>query len=850
MSLSSLARRWRRRSTQPAGPRRPRPAARSFRPRLEGLEDRFLPSTVVGVGTNTNLSKMAGNQNEGVIAVNPANPNNLFVVGNNESTTNGLFLAASLDKGQTWAQTTGNFPGNVIDAQAAFDSFGNLYMVLVTATKDVYVTLSTDGGQHSSQLTLVTDGAADRSVVAAGSGSVWVAYHDKNNKIAAFGAKVTALGAVGTFSTPIEVPSSTGGNFPDLAVGPTGQVLVTFQLPGGSSSTPDTVDVSLDSTANLQSDGTGAGAFANPVLVTNTNVKAGTVIPAQSNAAGIDAEPKLAWDRARGRIYLAYTDSPAIGSADTNVFLRTSTDATTWTAPVQVNIDATTRSQFLPTLAVDPASGAVGVAWYDARNDPANTKVQLFAAFSTNGGVSFMPNVQVSAGATSAPASEPPPSGLTPLGLGDFIKAAFLKGNFYVVWADNSNSTHDNPDGTLSKLDLVEAPVSLVSVPSLSAVTYSATSVSKGGSITVSGSFTDADTFRSHAVVVNWGDGTPPTTLNLPPGTFSFSASHTFPEESPPQHPYQVTVTVFNDGGQSAAATPQSVLVTGAPLSAVLGVPGQPPTAFVVSTTHSLYYVSGAAPLKLGDFVQSISAVTEASGNNMVFAILTNNSLYKFDLVHGWQPVGAAGTVFTVSAGTDRSGFAEAYAALGGGAFAEFDTVTGWRLLNPPGQVFHVSAANNGLAAVILADGSVFVHDDSNDSWTRLTNPAFARSVSAVTQTDGTLVVYIVAVDSSLYRFSSVTGYSLVGASGTIQAASAGLDSAGKADVFVLTTANDFVKLSNAFGWQTLGARNSIQFMSAGGFDRVFAVGADGTLLLNDVVHGWQALSGPGFALP
>ena len=67
---------------------------------------------------------------------------------------------------------------------------------------------------------------------------------------------------------------------------------------------------------------------------------------------------------------------------DTNVFVAKSTDGgLTWTVPTTpVNNDIATdasnqtegrRSQFMPTLAVDPVTGTLVVTYYDARNDAA-----------------------------------------------------------------------------------------------------------------------------------------------------------------------------------------------------------------------------------------------------------------------------------------------------------------------------------------------------------------------------------------------------------------------------------------------------------------------------------------------
>ena len=42
---------------------------------------------------------------------------------------------------------------------------------------------------------------------------------------------------------------------------------------------------------------------------------------------------------------------------------------------------------------------------------------------------------------------------------GDYEGLAFYGGNYFYVWADNSNSTGDNPDGTLNELDIYTARV-------------------------------------------------------------------------------------------------------------------------------------------------------------------------------------------------------------------------------------------------------------------------------------------------------------------------------------------------------------------------------------------------------
>ena len=139
--------------------------------------------------------------------------------------------------------------------------------------------------------------------------------------------------------------------------------------------------------------------------------------PAGEPAQDADAEVGLAWDRSggahNGRVYLVYTDETPDESNNLDILVRFSGDnGATWSAPVRVNDDAGTNSQFLPRIALDQTTGNIAVSWYDARNDTgsgpgstdgtANDDAQFFSTVSTDGGLTFLPNVKVSAGVSSA----------------------------------------------------------------------------------------------------------------------------------------------------------------------------------------------------------------------------------------------------------------------------------------------------------------------------------------------------------------------------------------------------------------------------------------------------------------
>ena len=72
-----------------------------------------------------------------------------------------------------------------------------------------------------------------------------------------------------------------------------------------------------------------------------------------------------------------------------------------------------------------------------------NNRTQFFAAFSSDKGVTFWKNFQVSGFPFSNNDLADAPPG--PGDYGDYSHCAFQSGKFFPLWADNSNSTGDNP---------------------------------------------------------------------------------------------------------------------------------------------------------------------------------------------------------------------------------------------------------------------------------------------------------------------------------------------------------------------------------------------------------------------
>ena len=299
----------------------------------------------------------------------------------------------------------------------------------------------------------------DQPTITAGEGEVW-AVVNVGGPIGAFGARVTGLGQVGTFSGEV-VPGTNNCTYGDVAIGPQGQVMQACnhnESGQGGGKIYESVDP----------DGLGPAGFAKARFVTATHVGGFDFIPAQQDRS-IDAEVGLVWDRTDGphggRVYMVYTREHPNESDNTDIYVRHSDDGgATWSGPTRVNDDTTTNSQFLPKISLDPTTGQIAVIWYDSRNDLGtggagdtngvpNDDAQVWGAFSSDG-VSFTSNIRISQGTSNSHDSG------NHIDYGDYDGLSFFGGVAHPAWSDNTNSTGDNPDGALHDLDIYTAGVS------------------------------------------------------------------------------------------------------------------------------------------------------------------------------------------------------------------------------------------------------------------------------------------------------------------------------------------------------------------------------------------------------
>ena len=434
---------------------------------------------------NIDISLRRGNEAETAVAISHTNPTQITSVSNLESSATSHSWSA--DGGTTWQHDTiadGDALGFACcDGQLASDDFGNIFFTYLNSAIEVKAGISIDGGATFQPLNFLLDlpsqvptfeykslaargrrVSGDQPSIACGSDSVWISWTSSSSTIQATGAPITGLGQVGNFIPAQGISGANrSGDYGDVAVGPDGQVFIVYQYPTGGEG-PATIYGALDP------DGLGPQGFGPAQVLQTTNVGGFDYIPAQSGRS-IDAEAGLAWDRSggphNGRLYFIYVSEEPQESSDTDVQLRYSDDnGATWTTPKRVNDDVGTTSQFNPKIAIDGTTGNIAIAWYDTRNDKGdhrrgdtngvpNDDAMIYYTVSKDGGNTFRKNVRVSAGASNDDDAQ---SGVD---YGDYSGFAFYGGKLYFSAADNSNSTHNNPDGTLSHFDLVVAPVTV-----------------------------------------------------------------------------------------------------------------------------------------------------------------------------------------------------------------------------------------------------------------------------------------------------------------------------------------------------------------------------------------------------
>ncbi len=172
-----------------------------------------------------------------------------------------------------------------------------------------------------------------------------------------------------------------------------------------------------------------------------TNNTAGRMV---INGARTNPHPKLAMDNSngpyRGRLYLVYANNAPAGNGNKpDIFCRYSTDqGATWSGETIINDNANPQQsdQWFPEIWCEKTTGRLYVHWYDDRDNPSSYSTDVYAAYSTNGGTSFVTNTKIT-NVTWATYPNPACSPNTNCYRGDYSGITANPLTSFSIWADH-----------------------------------------------------------------------------------------------------------------------------------------------------------------------------------------------------------------------------------------------------------------------------------------------------------------------------------------------------------------------------------------------------------------------------
>ncbi|MGA8808286.1 MAG: carboxypeptidase regulatory-like domain-containing protein, partial [Thermoanaerobaculia bacterium] len=653
-----------------------------------------LHALTASVGTNLNPSNgVEGYQGETNISVDPNNPQHLVAFSNTffkdpncVSPTGGaantfgtMALFGSTDGGSTWtyncapwpAAVTGGVTGATFwfgsDPALAWDNLGRAYATYMLISQSasasgasIVVARSSDNGASWQSLGTVVNGIAsttqgnDKEMMAIDNttgqpfshpGRIFVIWDAAN-------AEKIAFSDDGAAWTTVNFPSNTGAIGGNVVVGPDGTVYVIWSR------------YNVENIVFSKSTDGGATWSAPAIIATLALQSFGTnnFPPAQDKrgvngfgAIDIDRNPASAFF---GNLYVSFPDFPVgtTSGADLNTYvIRSTNGGTSWSSRLKVNDDNFGATQFFPWLAVDQSDGTVNVSWYDSRLDPLNRKTQMVYARSSNGGVSFEPNILVEDGGSAwrnnvnfSDENSTDNTAFNGNQYGDYSGIAALNRQVHPLWtdsrmffplADTQAPTRREDNATSALVNC--APPSALAAPAVNSTTspsvvvswtapaswgtnatngtYSVyrntTNVFPGGSPLVSGltSTTYVDTTgvaaTSYFYFVRARNNCPGTALT-PMSTDSPASA----------------AVVFGTAGTAVGALQGTVTAAGNPISGATVTAG----AFSASTNGSGFYQFAAIDVGTYTVTASATGYTSGSANGVV---VTANSTTVQNLV-------------------------------------------------------------------------------------------------------------------------------------------------------------------------------------------------------------------------
>jgi hypothetical protein len=409
--------------------------------------------SAAAAGSNVNITNKSGAQSETSVAIDPLDPAHLISASNDLAET--LRAYESFDGGQTWADSGLSLaPTFCYDPWVDFGLTRDAanpgqylsYPIVSYECSDERIAWRRPGTSTWKTLKFSASLAGtnpDRDMVVADTnpaspffGSVYVGFDDNGNNNTAYVIYTrdlvpAALNPVWRRSPKINDTSLTIGV--NVAVRPDGSITATWldydnQLIYSDRSTDGGATWGVDHVVTTLRMPTQSFFVNVPPQPTRG------VLPQPFTAAAPAGSPNA------GRLYAVYMDippsvpTPAGSGLVTNIYVRTSDDGgATWSAERMVSDNSVPSWGFFAAISVAP-DGAVGVSFYDTRDDPTGTGTNRYFTLSTDGGSTWSPNLKI----TTAPSAEFNPLAANANQYGDYEGIdAGPDGSFYAVWADS-----------------------------------------------------------------------------------------------------------------------------------------------------------------------------------------------------------------------------------------------------------------------------------------------------------------------------------------------------------------------------------------------------------------------------
>ena len=349
-------------------------------------------NSIISVGSFDNyiISNSIGFM-EPDICVNYTNSMN-FVATDNRIITGANYVYYTTNGGINWSQNT--VPTSSGDPVFSSDSLGNLYLAYLS--NGVRIQKSTNGGATwGTAVTIVANTSADKEWIWADrtngltKNNLYMAYFNAatgTQKVDFFRSTNNGTSWIGPTTLAATVSTNPG---PNIVTDYLGRVFVFITTSSGA-----VCKISTDGGATFGGN-INAAIYSEPGILNATTGRYCVKGNIRTNGH-MQAATDLSNGPYKGNVYISYAANPS-GPDNANVYCARSTNGgQNWVYPVLVNDDATTTDQWMSDISVDD-QGRVWVFWYDSRNDPTNNLLtEHWAAVSTNGGASFMPNFKVS----------------------------------------------------------------------------------------------------------------------------------------------------------------------------------------------------------------------------------------------------------------------------------------------------------------------------------------------------------------------------------------------------------------------------------------------------------------------